>query len=95
MSNIVELNVGGTYLSTTRFTLNAFPESMLRSMFLPENESMRVIDNKGRVFIDADPVMFSTILNLARRQLKANPDEPPLGISKETWLQELDYWQFY
>ncbi|KAL6065278.1 BTB/POZ domain-containing protein kctd6 [Balamuthia mandrillaris] len=61
--DVVDLNVGGTFYSTTRTTLCRF-DSMLRSMFSRRYSIQRAADN--RVFIDRDGELFKFVLQFLR-----------------------------
>ena len=73
--NIVKLNVGGTYYTTTRTTLTQYPESMLGSMFngsFPETK-----DENGYYFIDRNGPMFQYVLDYLRSSTLALPKDFP------------------
>ncbi|KAL6080360.1 BTB/POZ domain-containing protein kctd6 [Balamuthia mandrillaris] len=62
--DVVDLNIGGTFYSTTRTTLCRF-DSMLRSMFSQRYSIQgRAADN--RVFIDRDGELFKFVLQFLR-----------------------------
>jgi hypothetical protein len=56
MNDVVELNVGGKRFATSRSTLIKHPDSMLATMFSPDNplEAARK-DRHGAYFIDRNP----------------------------------------
>ncbi|XP_053388329.1 BTB/POZ domain-containing protein KCTD6-like isoform X2 [Mercenaria mercenaria] len=64
MDGVVELNVGGTLMTTLMSTLKKEPRSKLAVMFsLPEAIAK---DKNGRCFIDCDSEIFAYILNFLR-----------------------------
>lgn len=92
---IIELNVGGTILLTTRNTLEHstqfFPNSLLGKMFSSSNNiDMLLYDKEGRIFIDSDPQTFLSILNLLRRP--STMGDIPSHMSLDAWCRELEYW---
>ncbi|XP_033216767.1 BTB/POZ domain-containing protein KCTD3 isoform X2 [Belonocnema kinseyi] len=64
MCDIVHLNVGGTRFSTSRQTLSWIPDSFFTALLSNRIASRR--DEKGALFIDRDPKVFSIILNYLR-----------------------------
>ena len=75
VGQIVELNVGGQYFTTSSNTLQSQPDSMIGAMFsrwdIPK-------DKDGRFFIDRDPKFFSQILNYLR-----DPDHYEFNVAEE------------
>ena len=65
-SDLVQLNVGGVTLLTSRLTLLSEPDSMLARMFDPGSTipPARMVD--GAYFIDANPDVFTVILDYLR-----------------------------
>lgn len=61
---IIELNVGGSYYTTTLATLLYDPDSLLTNMFTGNNRVAK--DSRGRYFIDRDGVLFRYILDFLR-----------------------------
>ena len=64
--DIIRLNVGGRFMTTTRQTLTNYAESALSEMFSSDSQNppMRLPD--GAYFIDVDPDVFTVILNWLR-----------------------------
>ena len=62
---VVELNIGGHYFTTTRTTLTKEPESMLARMFEGDLEPS-CKDSSGRYFIDRDGSAFQHVLTYLR-----------------------------
>lgn len=90
-SEIIEINAGGTYLSTTLYTLTrTYPDSMIAVLFGDRQQGAMSIDRKGRHFIDTDGHLFSHILHYMRRSIPFN--NVPHNIEKEIWLREIDFW---
>eukprot|EP00992_Anisonema_acinus_P009541 TRINITY_DN5758_c0_g1_i1.p1 TRINITY_DN5758_c0_g1~~TRINITY_DN5758_c0_g1_i1.p1 ORF type:complete len:219 (+),score=62.04 TRINITY_DN5758_c0_g1_i1:75-731(+) len=65
MSDIIELNVGGTYFTTTAATLQMDPDSMLARLMGAEALGV-TRDAGGRLFIDRDALLFRHVLNFLR-----------------------------
>ncbi|ESP01989.1 hypothetical protein LOTGIDRAFT_111245 [Lottia gigantea] len=66
-SEIIELNVGGVFYSTTIDTLCKEPIGLLAQMFGPNSASNNVLkDSKGKYFIDRDGVLFRYVLDYLR-----------------------------
>ncbi|KAG7204009.1 hypothetical protein KM043_001871 [Ampulex compressa] len=63
-NGIVNLNVGGTRFSTSKQTLTWVPNSFFTALLSFNLNSHR--DEKGMLFIDRDPKLFSVILNYLR-----------------------------
>lgn len=83
MSQIVELNVRGTIISTTRNTLCQQPGSKLAeiSNFGLEHS---LLSFEGKIFIDRDPTVFSQMLNALTEGMR---------VSLSTSLDgEADFW---
>lgn len=57
--------VGGKYFSTTTTTLRSVPNSYLANLV---NGSHVLRDSSGRIFIDRDPKLFETVLQLLRNR---------------------------
>merc|ERR1719219_1277128 len=75
-SQIVELNVGGVFYSTSVATLTSEPDSKLTKMFdkdqLHQDAVLR--DSKGKYFIDRDGVLFRYILDYLRNKKLVLPE---------------------
>ena len=65
MEEVVELNVGGAYFTTTRSTLCKEPSSMLARMFAGDMTPSHT-DNQGRYFIDRSGQHLGTVLAYLR-----------------------------
>lgn len=62
---VVELNVGGVYYTTTLTTLTKNrPDALLARMF--DSSTSLVRDTKGRCFVDRDGVLFRYVLDFLR-----------------------------
>ncbi|KAH3833169.1 hypothetical protein DPMN_106470 [Dreissena polymorpha] len=88
--DIVELNVGGVFYTTTLSTLVKLKDSVLGQMFLGGNENAPIKDAKGKYFIDRDGVLFRYILDYLRNEtlvLPANFHE------RERLRHEADYFK--
>ena len=65
---IINLNVGGHSIATSRQTLMSIPDTFFTSLLSGRIPSLK--DSSGAIFIDRDPHIFSIILNYLRtRQL--------------------------
>ncbi|KAI4468290.1 seta binding protein 1 [Holotrichia oblita] len=62
--DILHLNVGGKRFSTSRQTLTCVPDTFFTSLLNGRISTLR--DEKGAIFIDRDPDVFSIILNYLR-----------------------------
>lgn len=83
-STIIDLNIGGTYYTTSRATLCS-QDSMLRSMF----HFPLVYDRQKRLFIDRDGQHFRYILNYLRDNYI---DIPPNPAVQNELLREAQYY---
>jgi WD40 repeat protein len=87
-SGMIELNVGGTLLTTSRKTLCSVPGSRLEALF--SGNYVVEKDKDGRIFLDREPNYFKYVLNWLRepRQLRLPNDVDEL----HNVLVEFDYW---
>ena len=72
--NIIKLNIGGNYFTTSRATLCADKDSMLGVMFSGIHHMTKCDD--GAYFIDADGTHFRYILNFLRGKIKDTSQLP-------------------
>lgn len=89
--NIIKLNVGGQYFTTSKTTLLADKNSMLGIMFTGYHKLGKSSD--GSYFIDADGTYFHTILNFLRGRIT---DVSELPKDEEVLLKlraEADFYQ--
>ncbi|KAL3145729.1 protein homooligomerization [Trebouxia sp. C0010 RCD-2024] len=77
-TDILELNVGGKLLSTTRETLTQATGSMLAAWFGPVWADHHKRDQQGRIFLNCDPYCFGRILSFLRCKLIEDPDHPAM-----------------
>mmetsp|Transcript_3001 Transcript_3001/g.3364 ORF Transcript_3001/g.3364 Transcript_3001/m.3364 type:complete len:316 (-) Transcript_3001:59-1006(-) len=75
-NDIIELNIGGTHMTTTRLTLCQIKGSLLEIMFSGRWEDNLILDKEGRIFLDVDPDYFALILKTLRSMRMAK--EPGL-----------------
>lgn len=88
---VVELNVGGQPMSTTRSVLCSADGSLLAGLFSGNFEDGHKRDKEGRVFLDVDPPVFSKVLSHLRLRKIASPDCPaPLPLVPEEMKPEFD-----
>lgn len=73
-SQIVELNVGGVFYTTTLGTLKKQENSLLAKMFTNHHEEALIKDSKGKYFIDRDGVLFRYILDFLRNMKLVLPE---------------------
>ncbi|GLI61881.1 hypothetical protein VaNZ11_004392 [Volvox africanus] len=64
--DLLELNVGGKLMQTTRSTLQVISGSRLASMFRKGGESALRYDSRGRIWLDLDPPLFELVLRYLR-----------------------------
>lgn len=89
-SEIVELNVGGVFYTTSLSTLIKEPTSLLGQLFSEENSAKLVKDSKGKYFIDRDGVLFRYILDFLRNQKIILPEN---FHEKDRLRNEADYFK--
>ncbi|CAH0550652.1 unnamed protein product [Brassicogethes aeneus] len=83
--DILHLNVGGKRFSTSRQTLTLIPDTFFTSLLSGRISSLR--DEKGAIFIDRDPKIFSIILNYLRtKDIELN------GVDLRTLRHEAEYY---
>ena len=75
--DLIDLNVGGTKLTTTRSTLCQIEGSLLASMFSGRWEDNIKRDKDGAVFFDFNPHHFILILDYLRVKKIKTPENPP------------------
>ena len=75
--DIINLNVGGTKLTTLRSTLCQVEDSLLATMFSDRWEDNIKRDKDGAVFFDFNPQHFILILDYLRVKKIATPQNPP------------------
>ncbi len=74
--DIINLNVGGTKITTKRSTLCQVKGSLFSSMFSGRWETSLARDEDGRIFFDFNPQHFVLILDYLRGKAIATPDNP-------------------
>ena len=74
--DLIDLNVGGQRLTTTRSTLCQVEGSLLASMFSGRWEDRLKRDKDGAVFFDFNPQYFILILDYLRARKIASADQP-------------------
>lgn len=89
-SEIVELNVGGVFYTTTLATLKKIPECRLGKMFGDDSTAIFVRDAKGKYFIDRDGVLFRYILDYLRNLKLILPEN---FHERERLRQEADFFE--
>ncbi len=92
---IIYLNVGGKYFSTSLATIVSEEESLLFKWF-SDPEPPLPLDKKGAYFLDRDPWTFNVILNYLRLKssnqlweacLPKDPDKLAL-LTQEQWRSQ-------
>lgn len=76
VDDVVELNVGGQLMSTTRKVLCSAEGSFLHGMFSGSFDTGLKRDKDNRFFLDVDPPLFGKILSHLRLRGIASPDFP-------------------
>ena len=89
--NMIKLNVGGQYFTTSKTTLCAERDSMLAIMFSGYHSLNKSED--GSYFIDADGTHFQTILNYLRGRIKDTCDLPEEKNTLFKLQKEADFYQ--
>ena len=75
-NDIINLNVGGTKITTKRSTLCQVKDSLLASMFSGRWETSLERDEDGCIFFDFNPQYFVLILDYLRAKRVATPENP-------------------
>jgi len=89
--DVVDLNVGGQPMSTTRAVLCSADGSLLSGMFSGNFDSGHKRDKEGRIFLDVDPTVFSKLLSHLRLRRIASPECPaPLPLVPEDLRPEYE-----
>mmetsp|Transcript_37243 Transcript_37243/g.107294 ORF Transcript_37243/g.107294 Transcript_37243/m.107294 type:complete len:359 (-) Transcript_37243:106-1182(-) len=76
VDDLVELNVGGQPMSTTRKVLCSAEGSLLAGMFSGNFDGGHKRDKDDRIFLDVDPDLFKKLLSHLRLRRIASPDCP-------------------
>ena len=74
-TDIIDLNVGGKRMTTTRATLCQIKESRLANLFADSFESLQR-DKDGLIFLDYNPKQFALILDYLRAKEFSTPGNP-------------------
>ncbi|XP_076259871.1 BTB/POZ domain-containing protein KCTD3 [Rhynchophorus ferrugineus] len=83
--DILHLNVGGKRFSTSKQTLTLIPDTFFTALLNGRISSLR--DEKGYIFIDRDPEVFSVILNYLRTK-----EIDLKGVDIRTLRHEAEYY---
>lgn len=89
--NIIKLNIGGNYFTTSRATLCADKDSMLGVMFSGIHHVTKCDD--GAYFIDADGTHFRYILNFLSGKIKDTSQLPTDLLTLHQIKVEANYFQ--
>jgi hypothetical protein len=76
VEDVVELNIGGTPISTSRAVLCSVSGSLLSGLFSGNFERGQKRDRDGKVFLDVDPAIFTKVINHLRLRRIASPECP-------------------
>ncbi|XP_033742027.1 BTB/POZ domain-containing protein KCTD12-like [Pecten maximus] len=87
---IVELNVGGVFYTSTLRTLKQESDSLLGQTFNGTAALKLIKDSKGKYFLDRDGVLFRYILDYLRNNKLVLPEN---FHEKERLKQEAEYFQ--
>ena len=74
--DVIELNIGGQAMTTTRSTLCQVEGSLLSSMFSGRWDNSMSRDKDGRIFLDFNPTYFGYILDYLRAKKIPTADKP-------------------
>lgn len=85
---MVTLNVGGVLYTTTTFTLQKYPDSMLGALM--SGKLPTTLDSQGYVFIDRDGNAFRHILNFLRTSALCIPSD---FVEMDLLHAEADFYQ--
>ena len=88
-TDLIELNVGGEMIATTRQTMTKIPQSILFNLFNGRWEHRLPIDNEGNIRFDFDPILFRHLLDQLQT-FDANKFQkflPPSQPTSLTWIQ--------
>src|ERR1700722_486013 len=66
-TDVIQLNVGGEQVITSRATLTVIPNSTLAMMFNGRWEHKLSNDREGNIFLDYNPMLFRHLLEQLRR----------------------------
>jgi len=81
-SDIIEFNVGGKIISLTRGVLTQLKGTMLEALFGGRWDKKLQYDEKGRIFLDLNPICFQSILDyLVEKQLSTEDNPPKIRCS--------------
>jgi hypothetical protein len=72
-NSTITLNVGGVLYTTTTFTLQKYPDSMLGALI--SGKFQTTLDTNGHIFIDRDGRAFRHILNFLRTSALCIPSD--------------------
>src|ERR1700722_12155448 len=98
-TDVLQLNIGGQIIMTTRATLTRVPKSTLATMFNGRWEHKFGKDQYGNIFLDFNPVLFSHLLEQLRVLEDGKParfhppSAPSLVIPFEKMLRKLGLYQ--
>ena len=62
-TDVLQLNVGGEIVMTTRKTVIKIPKSILSLLFYDRWEHKLQIDQNGNIFLDFNPTLFRHLLD--------------------------------
>ena len=77
-NDIIQLNVGGQKLTTTRSTLRQVNGSLVATMFSRSMGHGLMHDKDGAIVLDFNPEHFNWILNYLRAKKISTPENPPV-----------------
>eukprot|EP01026_Neomeris_dumetosa_P072122 TRINITY_DN732_c0_g1_i1.p2 TRINITY_DN732_c0_g1~~TRINITY_DN732_c0_g1_i1.p2 ORF type:complete len:300 (+),score=42.82 TRINITY_DN732_c0_g1_i1:85-984(+) len=90
---VIDLNIGGTLVSTTKGTLCLLEGSKLAQFFAVDNNPEFLRDKQGRIFLDYDPKLFVPLLDYLRRRRISGSTAPPVVPDKlRSQFDELLVW---
>jgi hypothetical protein len=90
-TDVIQLNVGGELLMTTRHTLTRVPSSILAMLFNGRWEHKLGNDIQGNIFLDFNPILFRYLLDQLQTLETTNSPifNPPLSPSLVTPFEKM------
>lgn len=86
--DVIQLNVGGEIMATTRSTLCQIHGSLLATMFSGRWEQQLCKDKQGNYFLDFDPAFFKPILSHLRAKKIETPERKAIAPTMPTGKED-------
>ena len=97
-TDVIQLNIGGEILATTRQTLTSHPKSLFAILFNGRWEHQLHVDGDGNIFFDFNPIVFRHLLDQlqsSNRKSISPPSDPSLVQPFEKMLKKLGLSTFH